>query len=523
MNPVIATEIVIRLFLWVFVFSFEVITSEWLGIIHPLARYFYISVFLIDAVSLFLASQFADDSVVWDIRELIVYDMIAQIIGLAMYFADLPKDVYLVLVTAIFWLKFCRLIWPSRDADGKALLIWPIFGPLGYWRARKRSPARNAQLSRQDYHVYLFIVAIIAITWFMHLINVYSKIVYIGYAMVILITLLFKRFISYLNDQNARNLATAEALAVQKATAEAHAALITASAQREQMLVELAAKNEELHSANLQREAMLQDLSKRNEILRDASHDLAQPLMGISYYARQLTEAQAEQDKEEFGEKLMTAVAGLGNLIDDTIHNAKITTQLETPKLEPVSVEHLADRLWAQFLNVAHRKGIGFNLYKGSLMLPIDPLRPERGERSALDFVIMTDEDVLWRILANVVINAINHTEQGRVLVAFRRRGDVCWIEVRDSGSGIENAASTDREANFQHFAESIKRRYGTFKKGGGHGLGINNVKQLCNAIGTNMTLYSRPGYGSTFRFVVPMAAQGVSKIPDSLITSDLF
>ena len=523
MNPVIATEIVIRLFLWVFVFSFEEITVEWLRIIHPTAVYFYVSIFLIDAFSLSLAFAFADDSVVWDIRELICYDMVAQSIGLAMHSMGFSRELYAVLVTSIFWLKFCRLIWPSRNADGSALLIWPVFGPLGYYRALHGAPARITNFSKQDIHVYLFIAGVVTTTWLMNLLNVHPKLVYIGYAMVFLITLSFKRFINYLNDQNTRNLETAQALAVQKATAEANAALIAASKQREQMLVELAAKNAELHDANLQREAMLQDLSKRNEILRDASHDLAQPLMGISYYARQLTEAQNEEDKEIYGEKLMTSVAGLGNLIDDTIHNAKITTQLEAPQLEPVSVEHLADRLWAQFLNVAHRKGIGFNLYKGSLTLPIDPDRPERGERSALDFVTMTDEDVLWRILANLVINAINHTESGRVLVAFRRRGDVCWIEVRDSGSGIENANGPDREVNFNNFAEAIKRRYGTFKKGGGHGLGINNVKQLCSAIGSTMTLHSRPGHGSTFRFVVPMAAQGVSKVPDSLITNDLF
>ena len=523
MNPVIATEIVIRLFLWVFVFSFEVITLEWLKIVKAEGQLYFVYIFFIDGFSLALAFAFADDSVVWDIRELILYDMIAQVIGLAMTNFTTELDLYIVLATAIFWLKFCRLIWPSRNSDGSALLIWPIFGPLGYWRSLKYFQVRPSNLSKQDVHVYFFIIAIIAATWALHILNIHSKTVYIAYTMVILITLLFKRFINYLNDQNSRNLATAQALAVQKATAETNAALVAASKQREQMLVELAAKNEELHAANLQREAMLQDLSKRNEILRDASHDLAQPLMGISYYARQLTEAQNEEDSNEYGEKLMTAVAGLGNLIDDTIHNAKITTQLEKPQLEPVSVEHLADRLWAQFLNVAHRKGIGFNLYKGSLSFPIDPLRPERGERSALDFVIMTDEDVLWRILANLVINAINHTEVGRVLVAFRHRGNECWIEVRDSGSGIENADGPDRETNFLNFAESIKRRYGTFKKGGGHGLGINNVKQLCSAIGTTMTLYSRLGHGSTFRFVVQMAAQGVSKVPDSLITSDLF
>ena len=53
--------------------------------------------------------------------------------------------------------------------------------------------------------------------------------------------------------------------------------------------------------------------------------------------------------------------------------------------------------------------------------------------------------------------------------------------------------------------------------------IGLKKSKAVAGANQNSATLHSRPGHGSTFRFVVPMAAQGVSKVPDSLITNDLF
>ncbi|MEN9866896.1 MAG: putative virulence regulator protein, partial [Pseudomonadota bacterium] len=337
---------------------------------------------------------------------------------------------------------------------------------------------------------------------------------YVAFVVMIVILLYFKKVCNYIYLQNIIHF-------------ENEMSLAKAGRQKEEMLAELASKNTELQAANEQREDMLVDLAKRNEILRDASHDLAQPLMGISYFARQLTQAQTEHEQEDYAQKLISSVDGLGHLIDDTIHNAKITTKLEAPTLELVSVEYLADRLWAQFLNAAHDKGIGFNLYKGTLSVFIDPKRPERGTRPALDFGIMTDEDIFWRIISNLIINAINNTEEGRILVAFRHRKNQCWVEVHDTGSGIANADGPDKAANFIAFAESIKTRYGTFKKGGGHGLGVNNVRQLCSAIGTQMELYSRPGRGSVFSFKVPLATYTPNRIvspetvADNLVTND--
>ncbi len=507
MNPVIATEIVSRIIIWVLLFSADVITADVLQSVGSLQMY-YPTAALLTTTTFILLLRFKDSDLVWDIREISFYEVIFCWFGFLAFILGARPTTFVIMQTVVNLVRLIRLVWMVRTPDGSALAPWPVFGLIGLWR-RRQMKAMDVPYYRNREHeqkIYVLILLVFLLSATAELMFQFQlKLSYIAFAIVWLITLLYNRFINYLYEQNQAHIATVKALAVQKATAKANAALITASLQREQMLRELAQKNDELQEANKQREAMLEDLAGRNEILRDASHDLAQPLMGISYYARKLTEAQTQEEHDVFGEKLLTAVAGLGNLIDDTIHNAKITTKLEAPQLAPVSVEHLADQLWAQYLNAAHRKGIGFTLYKGTLSVPVDPHDLKRGHRSALDFHIATDENIIWRIISNLVINAINHTEQGQILVAFRRRGKSCWIEVRDSGSGIEHANGPDWEANFQHFAESIKRRYGTFKKGAGHGLGINNVKQLCNTIDTHMMLHSQPGRGSIFRFVVPL------------------
>lgn len=450
---------------------------------------------LVFSVSLF----FANNELVWDIREIFFYEILVTFLGGILFILKMPSELFLISAQALFFLKFTRLLLPaklidSHNACGNAYASWPVFGLIGLWRKRTKSKFKRVHI--QEHHqtqAYSTLAITFAMGWFVTFFKFPFYLYYIAIAVVIGISTYHRKIHRYIYTQNGLYFETAKTLKI-------------VNEQREEMLAQLASKNTELQAANAQREEMLVDLSKRNEILRDASHDLAQPLMGISYFARQLTQAQTEHEQEDYAQKLISAVDGLGHLIDDTIHNAKITTKLEAPTPELVSVEYLADRLWAQFLNAAHDKGIGFNLYKGTLSVLIDPNRPERGTRSALDFAIMTDEDIFWRIISNLIVNAINNTEQGRILVAFRLRGDQCWVEVHDTGSGIANADSPDRQTNFINFAESIKTRYGTFKKGGGHGLGVNNVRQLCSAIGTNMELHSRLGRGSIFSFKVPLA-----------------
>ncbi|WP_161893510.1 ATP-binding protein, partial [Pseudomonas juntendi] len=53
------------------------------------------------------------------------------------------------------------------------------------------------------------------------------------------------------------------------------------------------------------------------------------------------------------------------------------------------------------------------------------------------DYAVSTDLRLLTRILRNFLSNACRYTDEGRVLLGARRRGEHLRLEVWDSGRGI--------------------------------------------------------------------------------------
>ena len=102
--------------------------------------------------------------------------------------------------------------------------------------------------------------------------------------------------------------------------------------------------------------------------------------------------------------------------------------------------------------------------------------------------------------LENLIDNAVKFTDRGRVAldVTVERlaRGRVRLVfTVTDSGVGL---AAAEVKRLFRPFAqanEEIARRYG------GAGLGLAFVKRIAKAMRGDLTVKSKPGTGSAFRF----------------------
>ena len=117
---------------------------------------------------------------------------------------------------------------------------------------------------------------------------------------------------------------------------------------------------------------------------------------------------------------------------------------------------------------------------------------------------VRSDKTYLRRILQNLVINAIKYTDEGRVLVGCRLRGSRLQIQVWDTGIGI---SQSDQVSIFEEFfrLEQTKGKMGTdAAKGAGLGLAI--VKQACDRLYHDLTLRSKPGWGSVFSVTLPLA-----------------
>lgn len=110
--------------------------------------------------------------------------------------------------------------------------------------------------------------------------------------------------------------------------------------------------------------------------------------------------------------------------------------------------------------------------------------------------LVYADELRLRQILVNLLSNAIRYTSEGRISLLCRRQGDGIEFCVQDTGKGI---AERDMEHIFQPFA---RVNPGTER---GAGLGLTISRQLVAAMHGELSVQSKPGKGSTFRFTLPL------------------
>jgi CheY-like chemotaxis protein/anti-sigma regulatory factor (Ser/Thr protein kinase) len=106
------------------------------------------------------------------------------------------------------------------------------------------------------------------------------------------------------------------------------------------------------------------------------------------------------------------------------------------------------------------------------------------------DVWISADRTYVYRIVQNLVSNAVKYTQTGKVLLTARKKDNKVCIEVRDTGIGIPTLQQT---AIFSDFY----RVENTNQKGIGLGLGV--VKRLSQQLQCSVKVVSEENRGSCF------------------------
>lgn len=112
---------------------------------------------------------------------------------------------------------------------------------------------------------------------------------------------------------------------------------------------------------------------------------------------------------------------------------------------------------------------------------------------------VVCDENIVRRIVENLVSNGLKHTSPSRPLwVSVKQQTDGVRIAVRDEGQGIP-----------EEFHEKIFDKFGTLKARSEHqhlpiGLGLTFCKLAVDAQGGHIGVDSELGKGSTFWFTLP-------------------
>ncbi len=102
------------------------------------------------------------------------------------------------------------------------------------------------------------------------------------------------------------------------------------------------------------------------------------------------------------------------------------------------------------------------------------------------------------QVIGNLLSNALKYGQGRPIDVEVRREAPQARLVVRDRGIGI---APEDQERVFGRFERAVSVRHF-----GGFGLGLYIARQVVKAMGGTIHLKSKPGEGSTFTVLLPLA-----------------
>ncbi|MDP4029430.1 MAG: ATP-binding protein [Gallionella sp.] len=229
----------------------------------------------------------------------------------------------------------------------------------------------------------------------------------------------------------------------------------------------------------------------KSRFLAVASHDLRQPLHALGLYVAELQRKMSGTAQQRLSEQIGQSVDALAMLLNALLDISKLDAGAVVPQIRTCSVEAMLQRIAADYQMLAAVKNIRLVIRPCAAHVTSDPL-------------------LLERILSNLISNAIRYTEQnGSVMVACRRRGNLLRIEVRDNGIGI---SKTDQGNIFREFFQLAQPHLNTQK---GLGLGLAIVDRLVKLLGHRIELRSEPGKGTVFALEVTMASRPVKSAVD--------
>ncbi len=245
--------------------------------------------------------------------------------------------------------------------------------------------------------------------------------------------------------------------------------------------------DDELASVAASFNSMAADLTaarhREREFLMSVGHDLRTPLTTIGGYAEALEEG-AVDDPAAVGRVMTRETNRLRRLVEDVMLLGRLEADQFTIQREPVDLGAHMREIAESFRSRAEEAGLTY--------------RVEVADTGP----VTTDPDRVAQLMANLIENALRFTpEAGAVTVRVRMEGGLVALEVYDTGPGLE---PDELGSVFERFA--VGRR-STVQRPEGSGLGLAIVKQLADRLGGVVEAESRPGEGSTFRFILERTA----------------
>ncbi len=259
---------------------------------------------------------------------------------------------------------------------------------------------------------------------------------------------------------------------------ERTSALVEANDRLRRQNEEQARVDEQLRQA---KERAEEAVSSKTKFFAAASHDLLQPINAAKLLISTLQEGADQTPMSDTVQRLGRSFNSIESLLHALLDISRLDSTGTEMSVGDFCISDLLQTVQDDYRQLAEEKDIRLDIVPSSLW-------------------VRSDQRYLLRCVQNLVVNAIQYTERGRVLAGCRHKGDHLVLEVWDTGIGIS------KKDQHRIFSEFTRVSDGA---GFGMGLGLSIVDRACRRLGHPVSVRSKPGMGSVFSITLPVVERG--------------
>lgn len=231
--------------------------------------------------------------------------------------------------------------------------------------------------------------------------------------------------------------------------------------------------------------------------LANMSHEIRTPLNAIEGFSRVMCETESQKERMKYMEIIESNNSRLLTLINEILDLSRVEAGEVSIKKSLTDLNELC-----RTLN---------NTFKFRCPDTVNMV----WEEPNMTVMLNTDGNRISQVFSNLISNALKHTTQGSISYGYRLINDGQDVEfyVSDTGSGID-------PQDIDNIFKTYVSKDADFIQNG-FGLGLPLSKIIVEKLGGTISVSSKLGQGSTFRFTIPFDGSVGGLAKNSRITTN--
>lgn len=248
-------------------------------------------------------------------------------------------------------------------------------------------------------------------------------------------------------------------------------------------------------------EAKVKEAERANRMkslfLANMSHEIRTPLNAIEGFSRVMCETESQEERMKYMEIIESNNSRLLTLINEILDLSRVEAGEVSIKKSLTDLNELC-----RTLN---------NTFKFRCPDTVNMV----WEEPNMTVMLNTDGNRISQVFSNLISNALKHTTQGSISYGYRLINDGQDVEfyVSDTGSGID-------PQDIDNIFKTYVSKDADFIQNG-FGLGLPLSKIIVEKLGGTISVSSKLGQGSTFRFTIPFDGSVGGLAKNSRITTN--